>query len=126
MVAVIRMVCDRNRQEMSSDMTLIANGNVRDVYWAEYLGKKVAVKVLRHPDHHRAQRGRLEMHKREILTLDTVRAVFVFRQLTECPTNSEVVHVHVHDIVYYGDVVMKRAGTALLFTTYLRVLRSSV
>ncbi|CAN0142032.1 unnamed protein product, partial [Ectocarpus sp. 4 AP-2014] len=40
---------------------------------AEYLSKKVAVKVLRHPNHHRPRKGHLGRHRREVLTLDAVR-----------------------------------------------------
>lgn len=57
---------------LTGDIQLVGNGKVRDVYFAEYRGKKVVVKTLRHVNGLQAQKKQLGMHRREIVTLDAV------------------------------------------------------
>ena len=67
------MVCCRNPQQMlTGDIELVGNGMVRDVYFANYFGKKVVVKTLRHVNGLEAQKRQLGMHRREVVTLDAV------------------------------------------------------
>lgn len=57
---------------LTGDMRLVGNGKVRDVYFAEYLGRKVVVKTLRHVSGLQGQKKQLGMHRREVVTLDAV------------------------------------------------------
>lgn len=67
-------------------MTLIGEGWIRTVYLAEYGGRKVAVKTLRHMDNLTSQKKHLKMHMREVLTLDAVRFANAFEYATiNCP-----------------------------------------
>lgn len=52
--------------------TFLGNGVVRDVSLVEYLGKTVVVKTLRPSETPRDLRHHLDMHNREMLTLDAV------------------------------------------------------
>lgn len=65
------------------DIQLVGNGKVRDVYFAEYLGKKVVVKTLRHVSGLQGQKKQLGMHRREVATMDAASGVVtVFLQLS--------------------------------------------
>lgn len=60
---------------LTGDIQLVGNGKVRDVYFAEYFGKKVVVKTLRHVNALQGQKKQLGMHRREVVTLDAVSGV---------------------------------------------------
>ncbi|CAN0242297.1 unnamed protein product [Ectocarpus sp. 12 AP-2014] len=53
--------------------TLVGSGSVRDVFLVEYEGQNVVVKSLRTKNDPKAEKHRLVMHKREVLTLDALR-----------------------------------------------------
>ena len=57
---------------MNGEMELIGSGMVRDVYVAEHLGRKVAVKTLRYVDGVQRQLTHIRMHEWELLALDAV------------------------------------------------------
>lgn len=56
------------------EKTLIGNGNIRDVYLAEYKGQQLVVKVLRDDFEERASKTRVDnIHRWEAAAIDAVR-----------------------------------------------------
>jgi len=53
---------------VTGDKSLIGSGRVRDVWLVEYKGRTVVVKTLREKENQR----HVEMHRREIQTMDAV------------------------------------------------------
>eukprot|EP00903_Cladosiphon_okamuranus_P006811 g6639.t1 len=64
--------CREIEEMLTGDIQLVGSGQVRDVYFAEYLGKRVVVKTLRHASSLQGQKKQLGMHRREVVTLDAL------------------------------------------------------
>eukprot|EP00752_Nemacystus_decipiens_P004662 g4251.t1 len=64
--------CNEIEEMLTGDIQLVGNGKVRDVYFAEYSGRKVVVKTLRQVDGLNAQKKQLGMHRREVVVLDAL------------------------------------------------------
>ncbi|CAM9848362.1 unnamed protein product [Scytosiphon promiscuus] len=58
---------------LKGERTLVGNGYVRDVYLLDYAGEIVVIKTLRPVEGRSRQELHLNMHRREVLTLDALR-----------------------------------------------------
>lgn len=69
----LRPALASSQRMLNGEKTLVGNGYVRDVYLVDSAGESIVLKTLRPVEGRSRQELHLNMHRREVLTLDAVR-----------------------------------------------------